>query len=180
MIKNNIQILTDRCKMSSFDLNLVGDRYLSWLRNEKINKYLIKPNKNISKEEVLDYCTKLIKSQNNIFLSIFELFSKKHIGNVRIGPIDFVKKVCNFSIMIGDQSCHGKGYGSEIVESCIDYSFESLNMKKFTLSVDSQNLSAIKIYKKNNMILESIKKQKSLTKNDMLVMSITRKNHLTK
>ena len=173
MIDKNIQIYSDRCKLVSFDINLVGDRYLSWLRSEKINKYLIKPNNRITKEEVLDYCTNLIQSKNDIFLSIIALSSEKHIGNVRIGPIDFVNKVCNFSIMLGDENYHGKGYGTKIVKSCIDYSFESLNMKKFTLVVDSENISAIKVYKKNNMILESVIKEKPLSKNDMFVMSIS-------
>ena len=46
-------------------------------------------------------------------------------------------------------------------------------MKKFTLVVDSENISAIKVYKKNNMILESVIKEKPLSKNDMFVMSIS-------
>ena len=49
----------------------------------------------------------------------------KHIGNVRLGPIYILSKVCKFSMMIGDESYHSKGYGTEIVRACIEYVFNN-------------------------------------------------------
>ena len=141
-----------------FTHEFVTDRYLSWLHDYKINKYLVKAGHQTSLSDAKEYCEFLIQSPHDIFLAILINEYNLHIGNVRLGPIDFDSKVCKFSMIIGDVSYHGKGLATSIVKMCIDYVFDELNMNKFYLDVVSENKSAVRVYEKCNMIEEGFLK----------------------
>jgi RimJ/RimL family protein N-acetyltransferase len=173
--KDNIKIIRERFELVPFSINFVTDNYINWLRNENINKYLVKPDEKITKDSVLEYCNNLINSKNDIFLAIITRPEGKHIGNVRLGPIYILSKVCKFSIMIGDESYHSKGYGTEIVRACIEYVFNNLQMQKFYLDVVSDNEAAVRMYEKNKMHQEGYLKNHIFLKNkfyDLKIMSI--------
>ena len=152
----NVEIKSDGFELIQFDLIMVNDVYLSWLKSDAVNKYLLKPNKEITREKALQYCKGLVESDNNLFLAIISLPDHKHIGNVRLGPIDFDSKVCKYSMMIGDVNYHGKGLGTKIVKACISFVFNELKMKKFFLDVLSDNIAAIRTYEKNSMVTEGV------------------------
>ena len=155
-ISRNVCIESSIFYLRHFDLNFVGDEYLGWLKDEEVNRYLLKADQDITIEEARRYCTELVESDHDIFLAIILKENERYIGNVRIGPIDFESRVCKFSMMIGDKDVYGRGLGTEIVEKCIDYCFEQLNMRKFCLDVIEENKAAVRIYEKNGLITEGV------------------------
>ena len=180
MFYPNLEVAGNGFKLVLFNLEMVNDDYLSWLKNNDVNKYLLKPNKKILKEDAFTYCKGLIASDNNLFLAIISTSENKHIGNVRLGPIDFDSKVCKYSMMIGDINYHGKGLGTNIVKECISFVFDELKMKKFYLDVISDNIAAIRTYEKNGMITEGLLQGHVFLNNkyhDLLIMSIFNTNN---
>jgi RimJ/RimL family protein N-acetyltransferase len=160
--------------LEPFSLKLVTEEYVSWLRDAKVNRYLIKPNSAITIEQTRNYCEEMLISENDLFFSILFKKNRRHIGNVRIGPIDFDSKVCRFSMMIGDHRCHNQGIGTDIVAKCIDYCFYDLNMKKFFLQVIDENKAAVRIYEKNGLRKEGLLKNHILCHGkpaNLLIMS---------
>ncbi|WP_092506285.1 GNAT family N-acetyltransferase [Virgibacillus salinus] len=49
---------------------------------------------------------------------------------------------------IGEKSEWGKGYGTEVVEILVNFAFSRLNLHKVYLTVDSDNIGAIRCYEK--------------------------------
>jgi RimJ/RimL family protein N-acetyltransferase len=83
--------------------------------------------------------------------------------------------------MIGDKAYHGKGYGTEIVSSSIEYMFNILDMNKATLDVLADNIPAVRIYEKNGMYEESISRESVFMNDkfyDVKTMSIINKNNI--
>jgi [ribosomal protein S5]-alanine N-acetyltransferase len=162
-----------------FNLNMITDEYLSWLKTDAVNKYLLKPNKEIQRADALTYCKELIESKNNLFFAINILPDNKHIGNVRLGPIDHISKVCKYSMMIGNTDYHGKGLGTKIVSACISFVFDKMKMRKFYLDVISGNIAAIRTYEKNGLIEEGLLKKHIFLGglyHDLKIMSISNGN----
>jgi len=157
--KKNPKIIGDGFELVPFEIKHLSENYLNWLRDIDINKFLVKPNKDITKKDAKKFCEDMMHSSTDFFLAIITQ-ENIHIGNVRIGPIDYDSKVCKFSMMIGDKNYHGKGYGTSIVSSSFDYIFNKLNMDKITLDVIADNIPAVKIYKKNNMHDENTLRKK--------------------
>lgn len=174
-MNQNVEIKGKGFSLVSFNLDLITDEYLSWLKDSAVNRYLLIPNKHITREIAFEYCRDLINSDNNIFLAILSTKGNMHIGNVRLGPIDFNSKVCKFNMMIGNTDFHGKGYGTKIVSACISYIFDEMKMNKFFLEVIAENYEAIKTYKKNGLVEEGILKKHVKIENnyyDLKVMSL--------
>lgn len=177
--KNCVVINGSNFYLKNFDLSLVREEYLGWLRNKKINKYLINAGQDISLEQIKEYCLNLLSSCNNIFLGLFIKDENHHIGNVRLGPMDIKSKVCQFSMMIGDPRYHGIGLGTEIVSVCIQYCFRDLGMQKFFLEVIDDNKAAIRIYEKNGLTTEGLLKKHLMLDghyHDLRIMSVLKES----
>ncbi|MBQ5398402.1 MAG: UDP-4-amino-4,6-dideoxy-N-acetyl-beta-L-altrosamine N-acetyltransferase [Ruminococcus sp.] len=70
----------------------------------------------------------------------------RDVGSVYFQDIDRVNKKCEYGIFIGDESCRGKGAGSQAAKLALDYAFEELKMNRVYLRVFADNERAIKSY----------------------------------
>ena len=93
-----------------------------------------------------------------IFLGIFDKNSDKHIGNVKLEPVDHENKETCLGILIGDKSYWGRGICTEVVKMLIEYSFKVLKLDYVFLGVLPGNKAAIKCYEKAGMKIERIDK----------------------
>jgi RimJ/RimL family protein N-acetyltransferase len=78
----------------------------------------------------------------------------KHIGNIKIDPINLKLGTGEYGILMGDKNEWGKGYAKEASLTIIDYCFNIIGLRKITLGVISENISAINLYKKLGFELE--------------------------
>ena len=74
-----------------------------------------------------------------------ELKNNKHIGNLKIGPININHKTSEISYFIGDKKEWGKGYATESVKLAIKYSFDNLNLYKCIAGVYESNFASSKV-----------------------------------
>lgn len=120
--------------------------YCSWLCDPEVNKYLQ------TREATIDSIKQYIKEKNSkedcLFLGIFFKENQKHIGNVKLEPIDFMGKKATFGLLIGDKNYWGKGLGTEVTDLVARYSFEELGLNEIDLGVVAENKSAIRVYEK--------------------------------
>ena len=66
--------------------------------------------------------------------------NNRHIGNVRLGPIDDERKISKFGILIGDKDFHGLGVGTEVMGLIKDFSFNYLRLKKLRFDVVKEKI----------------------------------------
>ena len=72
----------------------------------------------------------------------------KLIGNLGFVRLDYINRVGELGIFIGDKNYWNNGYGKEAIELLIDFGFNILNLNNINLKVFSFNHQAIKCYKK--------------------------------
>lgn len=123
----------------------VSEAYVSWLNDPIVNKYLETRYGTLS--DVKEYVESKLKSDSAILWGIFWK-DGKHIGNIKLEPIDFGKKVATVGILIGDKEYWGRGVATESIELISNYAFEMLHLEKIILGVMKENASAIHVYKK--------------------------------
>lgn len=174
-MNKSLRAESDRLVLQTFDSALITERYLSWLHDDQVNRYLLKPNKETSLDDVAGYVRGLMESDNDCFLSITDKVSGLHIGNVRLGPIDWQSRVCQYSMMIGDVAFHGRGVGTEVVGLAVGICFAQLGMRKVFLDVIEENKAAIRIYEKNGFVTEGMLREHKMlggTVHDLRIMSV--------
>ncbi len=130
------------------------EEYCSWLSDPVVNKYLETRTSTI--QELKNYINQRIDKIDNYFFGIFLKENNQHIGNIKLEPIDYNRKISNFGILIGNKDYWGQGYGTEATELILDFAFNQLSLQIVELGVIAENKSAIKVYEKVGFKLDKI------------------------
>ncbi len=149
MRKINIKrMLGDKVQLEPFSLKFVNDDYLSWMNDKEVTKFINKAKDNISINDLKLFANQMIKSDYDYFFAILIKKNQHHVGNVRLGPVDFNLMISKFGIMIGDKNLHSHGIGTEVMELIKDFSFNYLKLQKIIFPVVKANIPAMKLYSK--------------------------------
>ncbi|MGF1555127.1 GNAT family N-acetyltransferase [Paucihalobacter sp.] len=150
----NIDIESERLTYKRVSSEHISEDYVSWINDSEVNRYL---------ETRGNYTLDLLKSyieqqydKATFFWAIHLKDSNKHIGNIKIDPINFETKSGEYGILIGDKLNWGKGYASEATIRIINYCFDELELTKITLGVIEDNVSAVNLYKKLGFKIDEV------------------------
>ncbi|MBP6432989.1 MAG: GNAT family N-acetyltransferase, partial [Ferruginibacter sp.] len=125
------------------DLKFVNENYVNWLNDNEVNKFL-EVNKNSTLEDVKNYVLQTIKTKV-YFWAIILKESNKHIGNIKIDPINEKHAYGEYGIMMGDKKEWGKGFAKEASETILKFCFEQLKLRKVNLGVIEANTPALEL-----------------------------------
>jgi len=149
-----LKIESERLVFEPLSLKHLSMKYVSWLNNPQVNKYL-----ESGGDYTFEKLESFLKEQEQkgiLFWAIVTKISKKHIGNIKIDPIDVENNSGEYGIMMGDTDEWGKGYAKEASLAVINYCFNQLGFSKITLGVLEQNIAALKLYENLGFQQESI------------------------
>ena len=141
---------SERLKLKLLSIDNLSQTYVDWMNDEDIIKYL-ESGGNYTLKKLKEYLNGITK-QNVLSWAIYIKKEGKHIGNVKIHPIDKLKNCGEYGIMIGDKSEWGKGYAMEASKLVINYCFNNLKLSKITLGVVVNHKHAIKLYERLGFI----------------------------
>jgi [ribosomal protein S5]-alanine N-acetyltransferase len=138
-----------------------NDTYVNWLNDDEVNKYLeiFEP---YTKEQLKSFLEGVDKNDQLLFWAIHLKESGKHIGNIKIDPINRYHGYGEYGIMMGDKSEWGKGYAAEASNRIIEYCFKEERLRKINLGVVESNAAAVNLYKKIGFQLEGLYKKHGL------------------
>ncbi len=141
-------IFTNRLLLDPFKTKDVTEEYLSWMKDTRLTQYILKASKEITKNDLDKFVEELDKSNENIFFRIVLKNLNLHIGNIRLGPIDYANNYSKFGILIGNKNYHNMGYAQESIEAVIDFCFKNLKLNLFKFECVKNNLAAMSLYEK--------------------------------
>ena len=174
MIKKIKNLETNRLILEKLDTKFLSHDYVNWLNDPEVNKYMeTKGSYTIHK---LKRFLNEVENKNIYFWAILIKETKKHIGNIKIDPINELYGNGEYGILIGDKISWGNGYAKEATKKILDYCFgEEVNLRKITLGVVKENKAAIKLYNSLGFTQEGLYKNHSFHNNkwcDVIRMAI--------
>lgn len=131
----------------------INSKYLAWLTDAEVKRYIDAAFFPVTKEDVKEYYRNIKASKIDLLFAIVEN-SGEHIGNVKLGGINWVHRFADLGMMIGAEKSRGKGYGTEACTLLLNYAFYKLNLNKVFLGCHSNNVAAIRAYKKAGFRVE--------------------------
>ena len=150
-------IATERLILRSLTREDASQKYLNWLRDKEITKYLevrFSPPKNLI--ELEKYIQDISKNNCDLLLGIFlQDDICTHIGNIKIGPIRPYHSLAEVSIFIGDRSAWGKGYAFESIVMATNFASQHLKLRKLTASMYEDNIGSIRAFSKSGWSIEA-------------------------
>ena len=157
----------------------INERYLSWLNDQEVTKYMTTGVFPATLKELQDFCKKIKNSKNDLIFAIANKRNNLHIGNIKLGGINWIHRFADLGIMIGDKKYWGKGYGVESCNLLLEYAFKRLNLNKVILGVYAMHASAIKTYQRIGFKIEGRLKKLFFIDGrwtDEFIMGILREN----
>lgn len=126
----------------------VNERYYQWLNDPDINQYLETRFIPQSIENITEFVRRLDGNSNEPFFAICLIHDNSHIGNIKIGPINWYHRNADVSLLIGEKKMWGQGYARESIQLVTDFAFQTLNLNKLKASCYAQNLGSAKAFEK--------------------------------
>lgn len=139
-------------------LNLKSDiskKYQSWMNDFEVHKYTEQKYVKHSLVNIRKFVREKNNSKNEFLYGIFlkNYDSNIHIGNIKIGPINFIHKKAELSYFIGEKKLWGKGYASLAIIEAIKIA-KKMGIKKLKAGCYEKNIGSRKVLEKNKFKLE--------------------------
>jgi RimJ/RimL family protein N-acetyltransferase len=123
-----------------------GERYVGWLRDPEVSRYL----EARFSEHSLDSVRRFVEMQGSrpdtFLFAIVENHGGRHVGNIKIGPLDLHHGTADVGLLIGEKDCWGLGYATEAIGLATQAAFERLGARKLTASCYSDNVASVRAF----------------------------------
>lgn len=137
----------------------VNDEYYSWINDPEINQFLETRFLPRSKKDIINHVSKLDGNPNEIFFAICDKNNDTHIGNIKLGPINWYHRKGDISLLVGDKNYWGKGIATESIKLVVKYGFKVLGLNKLCAGYYVNNLGSAKAFEKCGFMVEGIFKE---------------------
>ena len=154
-----------RLMFKTFEAQDITDDYIESLNNTKLMKLTSSLMSSWCLKDIVKYVEDNNASNNSLLVGAFDRLSGKHIGNIRLHNFSNRHSHIELGIMITNQDNHGKGYGTEMIQTITNYIFNHLSINKVYADYFSINTPSEKMFQKSGFIVEGILKDHFIVDN---------------
>lgn len=137
----------------------VGENYYRWLNDPEVTRYLETRYVPRSLQNIREFVERMDGNQDEIFLAICLKGNDRHVGNIKLGPINWIHRFGDVSLLIGEKSCWGKGVGTEAIRVLAAFAFDVLNLNKLRAGCYEDNRAPARAFMKAGFIQEGMLKK---------------------
>lgn len=152
-------IATPRLSLRSLTATDATDDYLGWMRDPRVNRYLESRFGSFSHESLACFIADCNANPSLLLLGITVREGGRHIGNIKLGPIDRHHRLGDIGLLIGDPSAWGKGYAREAIAGLSAHALGPLDLHKLTASYYEANIGSEKAFLGAGWNIEGIRPQ---------------------
>jgi RimJ/RimL family protein N-acetyltransferase len=146
----------------------INNTYLEWLNNPYVNRYLETRHCPQSLESLNSYWQAHRDDHSSPWFAICLAADGRHIGNIKLGPINWIHRRADLSLFIGEVKCWGKGYASEAIATVRDWAFYELDLQKLNAGVYVGNIASRRAFEKCGFELEGTMRQEVVSEGERI------------
>jgi RimJ/RimL family protein N-acetyltransferase len=135
----------------------VTEAYVSWLNTPDINQYLESRFVTHTVESTRAFVATTLASPNNVFFGIKCRLLDRHVGNIKLGPINQHHGTGDIGILIGDKAAWGKGVATSAISVISEIARNQLGLRKLTASCYASNGGSRRAFEKTGFVVEGIR-----------------------
>ena len=154
--KKNLTLKVDEnINLKTLFMDEISEVYVSWLNDYEVTKFTEQKHCQSTLETVKDYVNQLYFSENDLLFGIY--YDELHIGNMRLGPINFEHLNAEVGYLIGEKNFWAKGITSKCLKTLVHFAIEDLGLKKINSGYYENNYGSAKVLKKCGFVIEGVK-----------------------
>lgn len=131
----------------------VTENYLKGFQNANVTEFLEVDGSRLTINDVISYIDSG-RASGKYFMYAVCTNEGKHIGNLKVGPIDYNHMTSDLVTVIWDEAYWGQGLATESIKLGNKLAFEKHNIRKLTGGMYSSNIGSIKAYTNAGWIIE--------------------------
>jgi RimJ/RimL family protein N-acetyltransferase len=132
----------------------VNDHYYQWLNDPEVTRYLETRFIPQSKQQISAFVQQKDGNRDDILLAICDRTTGQHIGNIKLGPINWYHRRGDISLFIGEKSYWGKGIAGEAIGLVLEFAFNTLNLNKLAAGAYTCNKGSVKAFLRHGFKIE--------------------------
>lgn len=144
----------DRVELFLLEPELVDDEYVAWLNDPVVNRYLESRFARHDLASTRSFVRNALEDPGVLFLGIRSRASGRHVGNIKLGPIDRRHGLGEIGIMVGARDAWGKGIASAAIECMATIAGGELGLRKLTAGCYGTNTGSARAFEKAGFAVE--------------------------
>lgn len=146
---------TSRLTLRSLDETAASGPYLAWMQDPDVLRFLEARHGKHDAQSLAGFIRSANESEDSLLLGMFERATGRHIGNIKLGPIDRPNRRGEIGIMIGERTCWGHGYAREAIGALAEYAFDVVGLHKLTAGYLAPNAASGRAFEAVGFIVEA-------------------------
>jgi ribosomal-protein-alanine N-acetyltransferase len=129
--------------------------YAYWMQDEQVTRFLEVRFAPPDATALAAFILRMNESEDNLLLGLFPRHEpQRHIGNIKLGPIDTRHKAAAIGIAIGAKDCWGRGFASQAVAALSDYAFDVLGLERVEAGFYAENEASQRAFQRAGFVHE--------------------------
>jgi [ribosomal protein S5]-alanine N-acetyltransferase len=139
----------------------VSETYVCWLNDPEVVRFTEARHQTHTLESIRAYVASCAASTKDHLLGIFELESGRHVGNIKVGPVNPYHRCASVGLIIGEKDRWGRGYATEVISLASRFGFSVLGLHKLTAGIIAGNSPSQKAFERNGFRVEGIRRKQN-------------------
>jgi len=145
---------TDAVELFLLTPDHVTDAYVGWLRDPEVGRFLESRHGTHDLASTRSFVDDMLASERNLFLGIRSRELDRHVGNIKLGPIDPYYRTAEIGLMIGDRGAWGKGLATQAIGAVADIADHELGLRKVTAGCYARNVGSERAFVRCGFAIE--------------------------
>lgn len=135
----------------------VAQAYVDWMNDPEVVRYTESRFVPHTIGSIRDFVQGFADSPTSILFGIFSKEEHLHIGNIKLGPVNWHHGLADVALIVGDKNFWGRGIAAEAISMVTRYAFDELRLCKLTAGCYSDNKASEKAFKKAGFEVEAVR-----------------------
>ena len=149
---------TPRLTLKTLKNNNQSERYLYWMQDQEILQYLEVRHNQQTQKTINDFVQNTFENPDNLLLGIFSKDKNKHIGNIKLGPVNWTYMRADIGLLIGEKDYWGHGLATEAIKGVSEIAFQTIKLSRIHAGAYASNQGSVKAFLNAGFEKEGVQK----------------------
>lgn len=137
----------------------VTQDYVDWMNDPEVVRYTESRFASHDHASVTAFVHSCAESSESILFGIFFKEGDLHLGNIKLGPVNWHHRLADVGVILGRRSSWGKGIATEAIELVCGYAFAGLSLHKLTAGCYASNVGSARAFLKAGFVQEGLRRK---------------------
>jgi ribosomal-protein-alanine N-acetyltransferase len=151
-------LTTGRLALRSMTANDATATYRDWMNDPRVNRFLESRFRRLELEDLASFIATSNADPQVLLLAIRLRVDDRHVGNIKLGPINAYHRFGDIGLVIGGEGDWGRGYAREAIAALSAHAFSALGLHKVTAGCYASNVGSRRAFEACGFSVEGVRR----------------------